>query len=113
MKDGHAVYMNKFIKNPSKPQLEIFKMVKEVYPSAVLNFPFAAKSGKHYSLDIVIPETGVAIEYDGSHWHLDPEKDVIRQRDCEISGLRFIRFADRIPPQNELIESIERIVLCT
>ena len=111
MKNGHAVYMNEFIKNPSRPQLEIFNMVKDIYPSAILNYSFKSNGGEHFSIDVMIPEMKIAIEYDGSHWHKDHAKDLRRQSECEKSGLKFIRYMDYVPPKSEIIESIRRIAL--
>ena len=59
---GQAAYMNSCIKNPSVPQVELYNVIKEIYSSAILNYPCL-----NYSLDIAIPELKIAIESDGSY----------------------------------------------
>jgi len=76
MLNGQAAYCNKFIKNPSKPQFELFKLIKEIYPNSELNFQIL-----NYSIDIAIPKFKLAIEYDKR-----------RQREVESLGWKFIRY---------------------
>lgn len=99
---GQASYMNSFIKNPSKPQVKLYEMTKELYSQAILNY-----SCLNYSIDIAIPDLMVAIEYDGSYWHKDKEKDFIRQKELEDHGWKFIRYIDRIPSKEELCNTLE------
>jgi G:T-mismatch repair DNA endonuclease (very short patch repair protein) len=101
MQSGGAAYANSFNKNPSKPQVQLYEMVKLLYPSAILNYLY----GK-YCIDIAIPEPKIAIEYDGSYWHQDKEKDVKRQKELEERGWRFIRYKDHIPTEGSLIKDI-------
>jgi len=110
MLNGGAVHAQRFINNPSKPQKKIYEMVKEEFNSAELNFPLILDSGKGYSLDIVIPEYKIAIEYDGSYWHKDKEKDSRRQKECEDYGFKFIRYEDQIPTKKILINNINCLV---
>jgi len=102
MKNGQSVYMSSFIKNPSKPQVELFDLVKSLHEETILNFPTKGKSGKCYSLDIAIPSLMVDIEYDGSYWHQNKEQDQKRQEDLEESGWKFLRYRDRIPLLEDL-----------
>lgn len=97
MREGRAAFMNSFIKNPSKPQIELYNMVKEIYPDAKSNYTCLS-----YSIDIVIPSLRIAIEYDGSYWHKDKEKDLKRQLKIEQEGWKFFRFEDYIPTKVEL-----------
>jgi len=100
-KDGHAAYMNMFIKNPSKPQIELYKMVLELCPYAIINYPCL-----NYSIDIAIPFLEVAIEYDEPYWHQDKDYDSKRQRRLEKEGWRFIRFSS-IPKKKEIRREIK------
>jgi hypothetical protein len=75
----------------SAPQLEIFKMVKEKYPTAVLEYPVL-----DYCLDIAVPELKLCFEYDGSYWH-DVEKDKKRDEVLEEMGWKIIRYVDKLP----------------
>jgi len=97
MKDGHAAHMNRFIKNPSKPQVKLYKMILEICPYAILNYPCL-----RYSIDIAIPFLNLAIEYDGWWWHQDKDGDKKRQEKIESEGWYVIRFKDYIPTLIEL-----------
>lgn len=76
----------------SKPQLELFELIKEKYPTAILEYPFL-----DYCLDIAVPELKLCFEYDGSYWHQDAEKDRIRDEVLERYGWTVKRFVDRLP----------------
>jgi hypothetical protein len=104
MLNGGASYLNKFIKNPSKPQVDLYNKVKELYSSAILNYECL-----NYSVDIAIPNIKVVIEYDGSWWHQDKEKDLERQRKIEGLGWKFIRYKDKVPSIENLIEDIKNV----
>jgi len=75
----------------SAPQKELFKMVKEKYPTAILEYPVL-----DYCLDIAVPELKLCFEYDGSYWH-DVEKDKIRDEVLEGMGWKVTRFVDDLP----------------
>jgi len=106
MKNGGGAYRNSFIKNPSKPQLELFNLVKEIHSDAKLNYQIL-----NYSVDIVIPSKNIAIEYDGSYWHQDKEKDDLRQNKIMNEGWNFLRYRDMIPTKDELTNDINNIII--
>jgi len=91
MLDGGAAYCNSFIQNPSKPQVELYNRIKEIYPAAILNYPCYELN---YSLDIAIPELKLWFESDGSYWHKDKkEQDSKRQKEIEdFLGWDCIRY---------------------
>lgn len=103
MLNGQASYMVSCITNPSKPQIEIFNLVKIIDICPVLNFPVKEVNR---NIDIALPYRKIAIEYDGSYWHQDEEKDTERQNQLESLGWRFIRYRDRIPSLEELRNDI-------
>lgn len=109
MLNGGAAYLNKFIKNPSKPQVKLYELVLSIYPSAILNFP---EDRLNKSIDIAIPELMIAVEYDGSYWHQDKDYDIKRQTELEKLGWKFIRFCDYIPKKEELEKAINENVEC-
>ena len=111
MKNGGAVHASSFIKNPSKPQVELYNLVKSLYEESILNFPTKGKSGKSYSLDITIPSLKIDIEYDGSYWHQDKEKDEERQKDLEEAGWKFLRYRDYMPTLEELNLNVEILLM--
>jgi very-short-patch-repair endonuclease len=92
---------NNFNNICSKPQFKLFNLVKEEYPNAMLNFPIS-----YYLVDVAIPERKIAIEYDGSYWHKDKEKDLKCQQKIEAHGWSVIRYVDRVPTKVELMKDI-------
>ena len=104
MLNGGAAIASAGIKNPSKPQVEIFEMIKNLGYNTKLNHPCL-----NYSIDIAIPDLKIAIEYDGSYWHQDKEKDRIRQENIEKEGWKVIRYVDYIPTLDELKNKLTKI----
>ena len=101
MLKGKAAYMLSKVKNPSGPQVELFNLVKEDHPESIMNYQVL-----NYSIDVVIPNLKIAIEYDGSYWHQDQEKDTKRQKEIEDQGWIFLRYRDYIPSKEELKRDI-------
>ena len=89
----------------SAPQKELYKKVKQFYPNAQMEFPFAYI----FCLDIAIEDLKLCIEYDGSYWH-DKEKDAERDEFLKIAGWDTIRFEDYVPDDNELIMKINEVL---
>jgi len=91
--------------NPSKPQIELYNLTKELYPNAILNYPIIG-----FCIDIALLEDKIAIEYDGSYWHQNKEKDLKRQEKLEKLGWKFIRYMDYVPSEDELIQDIIQLI---
>ena len=104
MLNGGAAYANSFLANPSKPQVELYNRIKIIYPSAVLNYPLYELN---YSLDIAIPELKIWFESDGSYWHQDKEKDLIRQRKIENLGWKCIRYSANSIKEVPTVEKVK------
>jgi len=102
MINGGTERLLKFNIISSSQQNKIFEMVKQKYLDAMLNFQVS-----NYLIDIAIPEYKIAIEYDGSYWHKNKEKDLKRQKRIESLGWNFIRYVDKIPTNKELIKDIQ------
>jgi hypothetical protein len=73
----------------SKPQLQLYEVIKQQYPTAVLEYPVL-----DYCLDIAVPEKKLCFEYDGAYWHQDKEKDKKRDEVLTELGWKVIRFRD-------------------
>jgi very-short-patch-repair endonuclease len=76
----------------SAPQKELFKVVKQKYPTAVMEYPIG-----DFCLDIAVPELKLCFEYDGSYWHQDQKKDKKRDEILKLLGWKVTRFMDDIP----------------
>jgi hypothetical protein len=102
-----GVYACSKVSNPSKPQLVLFEMVKEIFPEAEIEYWIENVRRK---IDIVIKEIMIAIEYDGSYWHQDKEADYNRQKSLEEFGWKFLRYVDKIPSKDELVKDIQNLI---
>jgi len=111
MLNGGSVHASSFIKNPSKPQVELYNIIKKLYPSTVLNYPFYPLN---YSLDVAIPDLKIWFESDGSHWHQDKEADLKRQKRIEELGWKVIRYrgdsVKDVPSISQIKEDIQSIL---
>ena len=111
MLEWQALMMLSKVKNPSKPQVELFNIVKELYSTAILNYPLYELN---YSLDIAIPDLKIWIESDGSYWHQDKDKDLERQRKIENLGWKCIRYVcdnvNEIPTKEKIKIDIKNII---
>jgi hypothetical protein len=110
--NGGAAYILSFIKNPSKPQVELFNRIKKLYPNSILNYPCYPLN---FSLDVAIPELMICFESDGSYWHQDKDKDLKRQKQIEDLGWRMIRYypidsLKQVPQIKQIIKDIENII---
>ncbi len=61
----------------------------------------------NYIVDFYCPKAKLVIEVDGGQYHTDKgiEKDIVRDRYLEKSGLRVLRFSD-----TEVLKDIEAVV---
>jgi very-short-patch-repair endonuclease len=106
--NGHAIAMIKAIKNPSKPEVMLRELIKELYQNCEFQYPVF-----NYSLDVALPEYKIAIEYDG-YYHFDTEEHKeyhkLRQERIEGIGWRFIRYAFNLPGKETIKKDIKRIL---
>lgn len=95
----------------SKAQLKIFDMCNELYgeDKVVLNKPEGA-----FSLDVALDYQGqlVDIEYDGTYWHTDPQKDRRRDEVLKQQGYKILRIrgAKNAPTKEVLSKAIEELI---
>jgi len=109
MLNGGALVALSGIKNPSKPQVELFKVSKEIFKNSILCFPINDQlNGRRlqYEIDIAVPDHMIAIEYDCWYWHQNKSYD--KQRDKELCSLGWlvIRIQDYIPTKEKLWQTI-------
>jgi len=111
MENGGSVHAASFITNPSKIQVETWKITSLLFPYVYLNYPvYRGKGKKNYSIDIAVPKLDIAIEVDGSYWHQDKEKDLKRQKELEVEGWNFLRYEDIVPTLEQVSEDIKRVL---
>jgi len=111
MLNGGAIYMIKHIKNPSKLEIKLREMVKELYPTCEFQYQVL-----NYALDVAITEYKIAIEYDG-YYHFDSQESINyhknRKERIEKEGWKFINYTifDKFPDLSKLKDDIKRIIL--
>ena len=90
-KIAQSWYKNGSVKT-SKPQIEIYEMLQQQYGNCELNYPCG-----RCSLDCVININGIKIdvEFDGSHWHDDPDYDRRRDEFVKSQGYKVLRIDGR------------------
>jgi hypothetical protein len=110
MLNGGAVKAIKGIINPSKPELMLREIVKELYPNSD-----PQHSIFNYSVDIALVEQKIAIEYDGwYHFDTEDHKEYhkFRQEKIEKEGWKFLRYTmfDKFPDKEQVQEDINKII---
>lgn len=101
---GGAAKARRGLKRPSAPQIELFKLVKKLFPDAELEYPCCNKS-----IDIAIVDHMIAIEYDEPYWHQDKVYDKKRKTLIESKGWKFINYV-KIPILDELKNDINSLI---
>ena len=75
----------------SFPEQAIYYYVKKCFPDAINN-DRTVLEGKE--LDIYIPSSNIAIEYDGQAWHTNKTRDLYKDELCLSKGIRLIRIRE-------------------
>jgi len=80
----------------SFPEQAVFYYLCKIFDNVVLENK-SILDGKE--LDIYIPEVSVAVEFDGSHWHQDADKDNKKNELCLEAGITLFRIRDIDTPK--------------
>lgn len=75
----------------SFPQEAIYLYVSGAFPDAEKNARPSGVNESRFELDIWIPSIRTAIEYDGQHWHSNPNRDIRKDTTCSDNDIRLIR----------------------
>ena len=76
----------------SKPQKEMFEIIKKEYKNAKLEYPIKTKYSVKFA-DVAIIDKKIVCEYDGKRWHEgNEEKDLQRDNDLREVGWNTLRF---------------------
>ena len=76
----------------SFPEVSVYYYIKMFYPDAISN-DFKVLEGKE--LDIYIPSKHVGIEYDGSYYHQNLDRDIKKDEVCRNKGISLIRIREK------------------
>lgn len=82
-------------KKTSQTEQAVFYYVKQYAADAVSGY----RIGTHSELDIFIPSLNIAIEYDGSFYHSDIEKDIKKDKWCQENGITLYRIREPECPE--------------
>lgn len=85
----------------------IFYYIKQVFLDAINGYEI----GNQFKLDIFIPSLILGIEYDGSAWHQEIDKDIRKNELCKNKKIRLIRVREEGCPKM-LNNSFLRIINC-
>ena len=102
--------IRKYCTKISKPQKMLYELIKQCFPTALLEYKIQIKEEKFVFLDIAILEYKINIEYDGMYWHTknneigkilkDNERDeLLKKMGWEIYRFKF----ESNPPIEQLI----------
>lgn len=113
-KDVRDKILNAYYKNGTCPtssqQIIVRDMLREMYGDCDMNVP----CGDSSLLDCVVVVDGIKVnvEYDGSYWHQDAQKDRRRDEFVKSQGYKVLRIKSRrsIPTQEQLKEKIDYLV---
>lgn len=78
----------------SLPEQIVYFYVKQAFPDTVNGFAIRSK-GKPRSVDIYIPSLNLAIEYDGSRWHKNINRDLAKNKFLTEQGFQIIRLREK------------------
>lgn len=73
----------------------IYYYIRKVFSDAVNSYDI----GKQFKLDVFIPFLSLGIEYDGSAWHQDIDKDIRKNELCKYNRIRLIRVREEGCPK--------------
>ena len=84
----------------SLPEQIVYFYVKQAFPDAINGFAVRCK-GKPRSVDIYIPMLHLAIEYDGSRWHKNVNRDLEKTKFLNEQGIQLVRIREQNCPKIE------------
>lgn len=93
----------------SSQQIAIYEMLKENHYNVELNYPV---SNVNLDVAIFIDKFKIDLEYDGSYWHQDDQKDRKRDEFIKSEGWKVLRIESRrkIPSFQEIKMSIDKLL---
>ncbi|MEK6880132.1 MAG: hypothetical protein AABY22_11010 [Nanoarchaeota archaeon] len=80
---------NKYVRNPSKPQLKLFQNKVNIYgkDKVFLNYKVPKLNGGFIYLDVAVPNLMLDFEYDSKYWHSKDRRLNDNDRDNYLKNL--------------------------
>lgn len=90
-------------RRPSKPELELFNVVKTEFPNekVKMNHLVKTKAGNKF-VDVAIPRLKLGFEYDEPYWHQDKKGDILRHHLIENEGWKLKHYTSELEFKNGL-----------
>jgi len=99
---GHEGYL-------SKGQRKLYALAQSLsYGVVELEYPIKTEQGLFF-VDVALPSLQLGLEFDGSYWHQDVEKDLRRDALLAQEGWKVIRYRDAVPSLSALREDVARL----
>ena len=99
---GHEGYL-------SKGQRKLYALAQQLQQGLV-EIEYPVKAGdKTFYLDVALPELQCGLEFDGSYWHQDIDKDSTRDKMLADEGWKIIRYRDHVPSLEHLQRDIGQL----
>jgi very-short-patch-repair endonuclease len=107
-KVANSLFKNGTVRTSSQ-QYEIYNLLLNLYRNIYLNYPV---SRCNLDVALFIYDTKIDIEYDGSYWHQDKQKDRKRDEFLKTQGWKILRIrsGQKVPTLIELQNSIEKLI---
>jgi very-short-patch-repair endonuclease len=100
---GHAGYI-------SKGHRKLYNCAQQLELGSVeVEFPIKTLD-KNFYADVAFPELKIALEFDGSYWHQDEEKDRLRDEALATVGWKTLRYRDVVPALSALHSDVSRVM---
>lgn len=88
----------------SKGEILLYEVTKKYFPNAISSHIVEREHKRAWILDVAILEHNLALEFDGTYWHQDTEKDLKRDKSLLNLGWKTIRFRYNYTPTFETLE---------
>lgn len=110
---GKQVKRNRTIHGKSKPELELYKILKNkvLNHHKITNKKGIKTSDGYRYPDILCEELKLIIEYDGSYYHKNINNDLKRDKLLNNKGYKVIHYIDLVPSIEQLKHNIQICML--
>ena len=81
----------------SNAEIKVYYYIKKYFEDAINRY----HDKNITELDVYIPSLNIGIEYDGTKWHSDINRDKLKDKTCQELGIKLIRIREYKCPQYE------------
>lgn len=105
---GETLIKNNKVKTSSQ-QEKIYEILKSKYINSKKNYPC---DNSFFDIALFIHDIKIDVEYDGSYWHQDFQRDRRRDEHFKSKGWKILRIRSgrKIPTEEQLINAIDELI---